>query len=101
MFHFQSHTSVARPLMHVDVSSLTHAQCNLSTQLLAVHGVTLAVLPDLQRLLHVHAPCHEDVWWSECIDPPFITASHPVLFTSGEGASGTYWIGSLVGPEPI
>jgi hypothetical protein len=52
--------------------------------------------------------CHEDVWGSGGIAPPFLTsaldggersASLPGRFTFGEGTSGTRWIGGWVGPR--
>jgi hypothetical protein len=50
--------------------------------------------------------CHEDMWGSGGIAPPFLasaldgggwSASCPGLFTSGERAPGTHWIGLWVG----
>jgi hypothetical protein len=44
------------------------------------------------------ALCHEDIWGSGGIAPPFLTsASCPCRFTPGERAPGTHWIGGWVG----
>jgi hypothetical protein len=50
--------------------------------------------------------CHEDVWRSGSIDPPFLTlplngdersAIRPGRFTPRERAAGSHWIGGWVG----
>jgi hypothetical protein len=52
--------------------------------------------------------CHEDIWGSEGIAPPFLTPaldggewsdSRPDRFTLEEGTPGTHWLGSWVGLE--
>jgi hypothetical protein len=52
--------------------------------------------------------CHEDVWGSGGIAPTFLTSalhgdewsvSRPCLFTLGETAPDTHWIGGWVNPR--
>jgi hypothetical protein len=54
------------------------------------------------------ALCHEDIWGSGDIAPPFLTsaldgdewsASRPGCYTPGEVAPNTHWIGGWVGPR--
>jgi hypothetical protein len=60
------------------------------------------VLPGLNSL----STCHEDIWGSGGIAPPFLTSaldggewstSHPCCFTPGETALGTHCVGGWVG----
>jgi hypothetical protein len=54
------------------------------------------------------APCHEDIWGSRGIAPPFLTStldvsewscSRPCRFTPRERGPSTHWIGGWVGPR--
>jgi hypothetical protein len=55
--------------------------------------------------MHNHTSRHEDVWESGGVAPPFLTSSldggewsiRPCRSTPEERASGTHWIGGLVG----